>query len=215
MLQGKVKTFWFSATIFCVARHRCGQCRGGNATTKQKIALRAREKIAACTHSFTFHCSFDYCSFDCFESACSSICELDIFHNEGCLLLGILQVANFSDFDTLQVCRHTTICFFLFFYKSLRKTIVIRLIRACSKLAADTEVFLVPVSMCAPYSMSCIRLPDAISTFYGATNGGAVKAAEDIFTIYGVIYMVAIVCIQLSLVSDLYPNLQHSRESEN
>ena len=61
MLQRKVKTLIF-CNNFCVARHRCGQCRGHDTrcnfasrwqrNKKTKIALRAREKIAACTHSF-------------------------------------------------------------------------------------------------------------------------------------------------------------------
>ena len=54
--------------IFCVARHRCGQCRGHDTrcnfasrwqrNKKTKTALRAREKTAACTHSFNRLCDF-------------------------------------------------------------------------------------------------------------------------------------------------------------
>ena len=82
---------------------------------------------------------------------------------------------------------------------------------AAAKLATEwnTEVLPVPVSMCAPF-MAAIRLPDAISTYYGATECGAARAMKDLCSLYGVI--VAVVCIQSSLWCRISAQVYNTRD---
>ena len=66
---------------------------------------------------------------------------------------------------------------------------------AASMLASEwnTEILPVPLSMRAPF-LAVVRLPDAITAYYGATDKGAEKVMLDLYKKFSVI--VYTVCIQ-------------------